>query len=158
MHVPELDVTISPVEHSIISFQSGHNSIVINYTSDTSLIYEEVRITKNPVIEGPVAGESTTGSSSTTDEPDMGYDIGVGVLAHFTSGSIAANVQHTINIPVNATNFSEGNGDYTISLYVKSAIDGSWNEYHFFITVDEEDFKTYGYNDFMVVTDQAIPS
>ncbi len=88
----------------------------------------------------------------------MGYDIGVGTLAHFTSGSIAANVQQTINVTVNATNFTEGNGDYTVSLYVKSAIDGSWNEYHFFVTVDEEDFKTYGYNDFMVITDQSIPS
>lgn len=158
MRVPELDVTISPVEHSIISFQEGHNSIVINYTSDISLIYEEVRITKNPDLDVPVAGEATTGTASAEEEPDMGYDIGVGVLAHFTSGSIAANVQHTINVAVNATNFSEGNGDYTISLYVKSAIDGSWNEYHFFITVDDEDFKTYNYNDFMIVTDQSIPS
>lgn len=158
MHAPVLDVSISPVEHSIVSFQSGHNSIVITYTSDVSLIYEEVRITKNPVINGSTTGSGTTGSATTSSEPDMGYDIGVGVLAHYTSGSIAANTQQTINVTVNATNFSEGNGDYTVSLYVKSAVDGSWNEYHFFITVDDEDFVTYSYDDLMVITDQSIPS
>lgn len=136
MQVPNLITSISPVSGSRISYQTGHNSVTVSYTSDMSLVYEEIRVTKG----------------------NDNYDIGVGTLVHVNSGSIAANVQHNCTFAVNSTNFSEGDGLYTISLYVKNTADGSWNEYHFFITVDDKDFITSDNKDLMVVTDQAIPS
>lgn len=136
MIVPQLNISISPVDGSRVSFKNGHNSITVTYRSDISLVYEEIRVTKG-----------TTG-----------YDIGVGAKVHSNAGSISANENHTCTFAVNSTNFSEGDGIYTISLYVKAEQDGSWNEYHFFITVDDKDFITSDNKDLMVVTDQAIPS
>lgn len=136
MQVPVLDVIMSPSDGSHVSFQTGHNIVSLTFTSDISLVYAEVRITKGTI----------------------GYDIGVGNLATYTAGSIPASTPYTLSFAVNSTSFSEGDGLYTVSLYVKNSIDGSWNEYHFFITVDGNDFITSESENLKVVTDQEIPS
>lgn len=135
MRVPELITSILPISGSKISYNSGHNSVTVTYTSDISLIYEEIRVTKG----------------------STGYAIGQGTKVHVDGGSIAANVSHTCTFEVNSINFSEGDGLYTISLYVKNAIDGTWNEIHYFITVGNEAFITYDPAELVTTTHQPIP-
>lgn len=118
------------------SFIAPYNKINIEMTpTNCSLSYFEVRV---------------TGSEES-------YDIGVGANAYWTT-NIAANLTHTFTIEINSTNFSLGDRDYRISLYAKSALDGSWDVTYLFFTVDGEEFILADDSSFNVLTTRDIPS
>lgn len=99
---------------AIVSFNPPTNKIEITMQPlEYSLSYFEVRITK------------------ATDP----YDINVGIRpAGCYSYNVSANKEHTFIIDVNEENFIHGNGEYRISLYAKSALDGKWDIVYLFFT------------------------
>lgn len=99
-----------------ISFNSPFNTIKITMQpTSSSLSYFEIRITN--------AADS--------------YDIGVGVRpAGCYSYNVSANKEHTFVIDVNETNFIHGNGEYRLSLYAKSALDGKWDVIYLVFALD----------------------
>lgn len=119
-----------------VSFSSPYNQIDITFQpTNTSLSYYEVRVTED-------------------GEP---YDIGVGNCAYVAT-SIPLNAAHKFSISVNSTTFDKGDCVYRISLYAKSALDGSWDIAYLFITLDGYSFQLSDGSLFGVVTDRDIPS
>lgn len=118
------------------SFNSPFNKINVTMTpTNCSLSYYEVRVTG-------------------IDDP---YDIEVGNLAYWTA-SVAQNKTHSFTININETLFNKGNGVYRISLYAKSAIDGSWDTSYLLFTVDNNQFVLADGTTFSVLTTREAPS
>jgi hypothetical protein len=117
------------------SFKSPYNKIEIKMTpTASSLSYYEVRVT-----------------SAAED-----YDIGVGQLAYWDS-NISAAVEKKFTIDITPTIFTHGDGTYRISLYAKSAIDGSWDVSYLFFTVDNLPFILADGKTFSVLTTREAP-
>lgn len=141
MSAPILAPTLSilqatPAAGSTVSFNNGHNKVTIIFTSDVSLDYAELRVTK----AGDEAG------------------LGIGNLAHFTSGNIAADQQQTWSFNVTSDLFDKGDGTYILSLYARNALNGYWSDLQLFMTIEGYDFIPAG-SDSMRVQDNmsAIP-
>ena len=118
------------------SFSSPFNKIDITMTpTNCSLSCYEVRVTE-------------------VDEP---YDIEVGNQAYWTT-SIPANKSHTFSINITPEIFNKGDGVYRISLYAKSAIDGSWDVTYLFFTLDNVQFLLSDGSAFEVLTTREATS
>ncbi len=119
-----------------VSFSSPFNRIDITFQpTNTSLSYYEVRVTED-------------------GEP---YDIGVGNRAYVAT-SIPLNAAHTFSLNVTPDIFDKGDSIYRISLYAKSALDGSWDIAYLFIALTDGYFQLADGNLFGVVTTKDIPS
>ncbi len=117
------------------SFIAPYNKINIEMApTNCSLSYFEVRVTGL----------------------DAEYDIGVGAKAYWTT-NIAANAKHTFTIDINSENFTLGDGAYRISLYARSALDGSWDVTYLFFTVSGEQFILADGLEFGVITTKEAP-
>lgn len=57
-------------------------------------------------------------------------------------GSIAANTTQTLEFEASNRTFTEGDGVYTLSIYAKSAVDGSWNEYDILLSAVGTELQT----------------
>jgi len=139
---PEVTYTITlngtqiPVDGSAkVSFKSPFNKIYINVKpTNTSLSYFEARVT--------------------TYNAD--YGIGVGkLLCHETNISSTGK---TLSFDINATNFSEGDGDYRIGIYSKNSVDGTWDLTYIFFEVAGSQFIPSDSTGFEVLTTEPIPS
>lgn len=118
-----------------VSFSSPYNKIDITFSPlNTSLTYYEVRVTLE-------------------DDP---YDIEVGSLA-YANASIPQNKAHNFSINITPEIFNKGDGVYRISLYAKSATDGSWDITYLFFTLDGYLQLADGLT-FSVVTTKDAPS
>ena len=118
------------------SFNPPYNRIDVTIIpTSCSLSYYEVRVTK----------------------ADAAHDIGVGALAYWAT-NLAKSQAHDFQIPVNSSVFSEGDGDYRISLYARNAIDGSWDVTYLLFTVGGELFKPSDSSGFEVLTVREEPT
>lgn len=118
-----------------VSFSSPYNKIDITLSPiNTSLSYYEVRVT----LDG---------------EP---YDIEVGNRAYATT-NLPQNRSHNFSIDITPELFDRGDGIYRISLYAKSATDGSWDITYLFFTLDGYLQLADGLT-FSVVTTKDAPS
>ena len=125
-----------------VSFSPPYNKVEITFSLlESSLSYYEVRVTRE------------------TDP----YGIGVGTLAQRPSGeklslsNLALNHSHTISIAVCPEVFNQGDGVYRVSLYAKSALDGTWDVTYLLFTISDGYLYT---SDGLVIgvgTDQPIP-
>lgn len=132
--IAETDILLSSTCKA--SFKSPYNKINIQLKPTTaSLSYYEVRIT----------------------QADEVADIGVGTLAYWAT-NISANTVTTFSIDINAKNFSHGDNTYRISLYAKSAIDGSWDVSYLYFTLEDTQFMLADGVEFAVLTTQEIPT
>ena len=129
-----VDVALSATGR--VSFTAPYNKIDIKFTTPTncSLRAFEVRI---------------------TEEENL-FDVGVGELAYWDT-NLPANTQYSFSIPVNATLFKHGNKLYRVSLYAKSAIDGSWDVTYLFFTTNNELFTPSGSSGLEVLTTRDAP-
>jgi hypothetical protein len=119
-----------------VSFSSPYNKIDITFQpTNTSLSYYEVRVT----------------------EDSESYDIGIGNRAYATT-SIPLNTPHTFSLNVTPDIFDKGDSVYRISLYAKSALDGSWDIAYLFITLNDGYFQLADGSLFNVVAINDIPS
>lgn len=114
------------------SFVAPYNKLVVKFKSDVSLSSWMARVTKM------------------NDD----YDIDLGVKA---AGDInlAANTEYTKEIDINNINFSEGDGNYRISLYSQSSISHEWDVYYIFTTIGYI-FKTADNEEFNVLSDRML--
>lgn len=142
MAAPILAPTLSilqttPAAGSTVSFNDGHNKVSIVFSSDVSLDYAELRVAKT--------GDET--------------GLGIGNLASFTSGNIAADSQQTWSFNVTSDLFDKGDGTYILSLYARNALNGYWSDLQLFLTVEGYGFIPAG-SDNMMVQDNtsAVPS
>lgn len=118
------------------SFVAPYNRIdIVMQPVNCSLSYYEVRVTK-----------------STVD-----WDIGVGNLAYWDA-NISLQEDKNFSIPINSEIFDEGDGDYRISLYGRSAIDGSWDVTYLLFTVEEDKFIPIDASGFEVLTTRNTPA
>jgi len=87
------------------SFQAPYNKIdIVMRPIESSISYYEVR--------------STYGNAD--------WDIGAGKLLYWNQ-TVPLDRDTMFSININQTNFDSGDGVYRISMYAKSAIDGSWD-------------------------------
>jgi len=129
-----IDVALS--SEGRVSFNAPYNRVDIRFTpTNCSLSYYEVRITG-------------------VNDP---YDIEVGNLAYWNT-NIAANATHSFSFPVNSTLFDAGDGTYRVSLYAKSAVDGSWDVAYLLFTVGNEQFVPADADGFEVLTTRTAPN
>ena len=103
-----------------ISFAPGFNKIKVTFRSNMSLNYIDARITRLEDLRG----------------------VNVGQLGDQIVGSLAANTFYDLVINVNRETFIYGGGAYVLSIYAKSATDGTWSETLFLLTVGEEQVVT----------------
>ena len=103
------------------SYISGYNTVVVEFQSDISLNYYEVRVTKE------------------FEE----YDIGIGACPYRNTNGFAANTKHTFTIPVTPEFFPES-GTYRVSLYAREALENTWDVTYLFITANYEIFQPVG--------------
>jgi hypothetical protein len=131
------EVELNGTARARVSFSSPYNKIDITFKpTNTSLSYYEARVTED-------------------GEP---YGIGVGNRA-YTATSIPLNASHTFSLNITPDVFDKGDSVYRISLYAKSALDGSWDTVHLFITFDNARFILANDNGPLgVLTTQDIPS
>lgn len=130
-----------------VSFNAPYNRIDIKFTPlNCSLSYYEVRVTR--------------------DDSLTPYDIGVGNLAYWTS-NVQLNKQHSFSIPVtkdagdHSSLFPDENVKYRISMYAKSAVDGSWDvAYIFFVAGSgtDEQFVPASSSGLEVITTRTEPT
>ncbi len=126
-----------------VSFSPPYNKINLTFSLvESSLSYYEVRVTR---------------------EADP-YDIGVGTLARTPSGeaialsNLALNKSHTITIAICPETFNSGDGDYRVSLYAKSALDGMWDVTYLLFTLKDSCYlQTSDGSILGVGTSQDIP-
>lgn len=128
----------------IASFKPPYNQIDIKLKpTNTELSYYEVRITG----------------------ADESYDIGVGTRAELIQdgesvtwlANMPMNAICAYSLPINSTNFKQGDGTYRISFYAKSASDGSWDVSYLYFTLDQY-FTLSDGSTFAVLTDQSAPA
>lgn len=100
-------------------------SIIVNDTSS-------IRASFNPpynVISGTF--KSTNISLSRFEvrvtAADADYDIDLGTRPYYIVSNISANSVHKFSFEINKENFNLGNINYRISLYARSALDGTWD-------------------------------
>lgn len=130
------DVDILLASTCKASFNSPYNKIEVRLKpTTTSLSYYEVRVT----------------------QADEVADIGVGTLAYWAT-NISANDITTFSIDINAKNFSHGDNKYRISLYAKSAIDGSWDISYLVFTLTDTQVLLKDGSALGVLTTQEIPT
>lgn len=118
-----------------VSFTAPYNKINIIIHPLTEISYYEVRVT----------------------EVSEDYDIGVGECAYWTT-AVPLNTDTSFIININNKIFNKGDGTYRISLYAKSAIDGSWDVSYILFTIDGEQFVPSDADTFEVLTTKDVPT
>ena len=58
---------------------------------------------------------------------DADFDIDLGTRPYYATANISANSVHEFSFEINEENFNLGNITYRISLYARSALDGTWD-------------------------------
>lgn len=120
-----------------VSFNPPYNKVDITFTLlETSLSYYEARVTADADSHG----------------------IGIGNLAFTPETNLALNRTHTVSINVTPEVFNKGPGVYRVSLYAKSALDGTWDVTYLLLTIDDFCLQLSDGAILGVGTAEAIPS
>lgn len=115
------------------SYKDGYNSVTVEFMTDISLNYYEVRVTK--------FGED--------------YDIGIGACPYHNANGFAASTRHSFEIPITKEYFPE-QGKYRISLYARESVENTWDVTYLFITSEGQIFEPAGFDGMEVLTKQKL--
>ena len=107
------DVDILTSGKGRASFVSPYNNVTVNFTiTNDSISTYMVRVQKGSSMPG--LGEGT---------------------CPVTLSNIASGTTKDVSIPINATYFNGGDGDYTVALYAKMASNGQWDALFLFMVL-----------------------